>query len=427
MKQVLRAITLLLLGSSTVVYGQKEPKVLFIGMDGVRSDALIQANTPNLDELFRSGLSTYESWHLGITSSGPSWTSMSNGVWEAKHLVTNNSYGGADFDNWPFIAKRAKEVRSDLKAVQIVTWNPMDIVENGGGGNVFNHGWDYSIDPGGLGQGLVTAAAKIQLTDPEIDYLFIHYDEPDAAGHSRGFSPDIPEYINAIQTADVEIGEVIAALKARPNYANEEWLILGCTDHGGIGTGHGGNSDQERQIWWYASGDFMQVKEISGGGDPGSYQIPSNPVDPAKLANTPVQTDIAVTILDHLLPSLDADEVRAKWDLDGKSWLTSEYYDSLKYENQKGGIVSTGQELTADDLVVFPNPVKTGELNVNIGSWNDQNVSITITDMKGNTVFTQQSAGEYMIQLNVSSLAKGVYILEASNSDARLQKRVVVQ
>jgi len=426
MKQILRIITLAFIGSSTLVFGQKEAKVLFIGMDGVRSDALIQANTPNLDALFTSGLSTYESWHLGITSSGPSWTAMNNGVWEAKHKVTNNSYAGADYDNWPYIAKRAKEVRTDLKAIQIVTWNPMDVVENATGGNVFNHGWDRSIDPGGLGQGLVTAAAKIQLIDPELDYLFIHYDEPDAAGHSRGFSPTIPEYINAIQVADQEIGEIIAALKARPTYANEEWLILGCTDHGGLGLGHGGNSDQERQIWWYASGDFMKVKQIAGVGDPGSYQMPSNPVDVTKLAQTPVQTDIAVTILDHLLPSMDADEVRAQWNLDGKSWLTPDYYDSTKYENQKGGIVSTGQELTKDDLVVFPNPVNNGELNINIGTWNDQRVDIALVDMKGNRVYSKQSSGTYMIKLDVSALSSGVYILEVQNSDAQLQKRIVI-
>ncbi len=49
-------------------------KLLFIGIDGVRSDALQQqitnGNAPNIKSIMDAGLYTFDSWHLGVTSSG---------------------------------------------------------------------------------------------------------------------------------------------------------------------------------------------------------------------------------------------------------------------------------------------------------------------------------------------------------------------
>ena len=40
----------------TFYFGQTEKKVLIIGIDGVRSDAFIQAQTPNIDALIENGI-----------------------------------------------------------------------------------------------------------------------------------------------------------------------------------------------------------------------------------------------------------------------------------------------------------------------------------------------------------------------------------
>ncbi|MCY1383773.1 hypothetical protein D9M69_719310 [compost metagenome] len=39
---------------------------------------------------------------------------------------------------------------------------------------------------------------------------------------------------------------MLTALTSRPNYANEEWLIVVTSDHGGIGSSHGGQTAAER-------------------------------------------------------------------------------------------------------------------------------------------------------------------------------------
>jgi len=147
MKTITKFLTgALLIGSTLSLSAQtgtvKKPKVLFIGIDGVRSDALQQANTPNIDTLMAHGLYTFDSWHCGATSSGASWSTMMTGVWEAKHQVTNNSYTNPNYANYPYFPKRAKECLPNLKAVQIITWDPMNdpTNSNNSAGFVFNSG-----------------------------------------------------------------------------------------------------------------------------------------------------------------------------------------------------------------------------------------------------------------------------------------------
>lgn len=342
---------------SQCLLSQNERKVLFIGIDGVRSDALQQANTPHLDSLFTTGISTYDSWNLGITVSGPAWSSMLTGVWEPKHRVLGNTYAGNQFMTYPYFPNYLKRIDPTIKCVQIITWNPMDDADKGTGGNVINAMWDLSIDAGDYGQGLVSASAILQLEDPDLDVLFIHFDEPDATGHGSGFSPANPQYINSIEGADYEIGLVIDALKARPSYANEDWIIMGTTDHGGTGNGHGGFSDDERHIWWYLSGAQIPNQVLTGA-DPGSLFINNNPVDSTILEVTPVQTDICVTLIDWILPNVDPENMLG-WYLDGKSWIP----DTLGITDPAMQIFEdttvSGIKVLVENLSVqiYPNPV----------------------------------------------------------------------
>lgn len=412
----MKKFTLLLLSICflTAVNAQNNPKALFIGIDGVRSDALQQANTPNLSALFNNGIATYDSWNLGVTSSGPAWTSMLTGVWEAKHGVYNNSYTGSNFMAYPYFPNYIKQVDNSIKCVQIITWNPMDDAAKGTGGNVINANWDLSIDAGDLGQGLVTEAAKIQLLDPDLDVLFIHYDETDAAGHGFGFSPNVTQYMNALEDIDQQIGEVLTALQARPNYANEDWIILGTTDHGGSGTSHGGNSNDERAIWWYVSGDLLPDSLITSI-DPGSYVMTNNPVVPSVLEQTPVQTDIAVTIIDWMLPGTDP-ETHPGWSLDGKSWIP----ETLVSNN------NVAKELNT--VSAFPNPA-TDVLFINSTvTYNNATISIynTVGQMVKTEILDLQAGAQ--INLSITDLPQGAYILNVTTEKGEVaeNERIIV-
>jgi hypothetical protein len=85
------------------------------------------------------------------------------------------------------------------------------------------------------------AVELIRDSDPDAIWLYLH--QPDAAGHSYGFSLDQPEYRKAIENFDQHVGRVVDAVRGRPSYDQEDWLFVLTTDHGGYGTGHGGGHD----------------------------------------------------------------------------------------------------------------------------------------------------------------------------------------
>lgn len=401
----------------------RKPKVLFIGIDGVRSDALKQGNTPNIDTLMAHGLYTFDSWHCGQTSSGASWSTMMTGVWEAKHRVTNNSYTNPNYANYPYFPKRAKECLPNLKAVQIITWDPMNdpTNSNNSAGYVFNSGFNQSIDAGSHGQGAVTAAARIQLADPNLDILFIHYDETDATGHSSGFNPSNAQYMNAIQDVDRQVGQVLEKLYQRPTYNQEDWLVLLTTDHGGIGTTHGGQSNTERHIWWIASGPSVPHLEITGP-DPGSYYMPSNPVDSQMLKHTPVLPDIAVTALAHIIKgsSCSSPESNPLWNLDGKSWLVTDTTGGPTYVEEL--------QHAAIEVGIFPNP-NSGAFKAAFKDLKGD-IKVQIVSMTGSVVMHKEEKANgslTVIPFDLTTLSKGIYMMQVRNGDRQVTRKIVLQ
>ena len=93
--------------------------------------------------------------------------------------------------------------------------------------------------------------------------MMLHFDQVDGAGHASGFAATNPNYINAIAAVDAHVGDVLAALRARPDYDEENWLIILTTDHGGIGTSHSGQSSDERTICMALNGPDIPAGVVS--------------------------------------------------------------------------------------------------------------------------------------------------------------------
>ncbi len=379
----------------TSLWASQPRKVLIIGIDGLRTDALQQANTPYLDALIASGFYTYESWHEGITVSGPSWSTIMTGVEFPKHGVTSNSYSGSNYNEYPYFTKRAKECLPDLYQVQIVQWAPMS-------DNVYNDAWDQKIKVcDGCGANSVSAT-QTQLQNENVDVMFVYFDECDLTGHSTGFSPLNPAYINAVQTVDGHIGSILTALQSRPTYAEEDWIILITTDHGGIGTGHGGNTSTERKIWWIGSGNNPVANQLTNVSDPGSYAM-GNHNDATALGN-PSQADIAVTALDHLFRGTECDPLNPTWDLDGQSWLDSLHVDPI--------IGITENKPKEISIKLYPNPT-TDFVSVYFENENNETIYPMIYDQLGNQVldFKFTNVNQNKLNIDVNKLAKGAYYL----------------
>ena len=74
--------------------------------------------------------------------------------------------------------------------------------------------------------------------------MFVHIDHVDGAGHKFGHGSE--KYYEGVALADELIGKIVAATEAA--FMKEETLIIVSADHGGKGTGHGGESLGEVEI-----------------------------------------------------------------------------------------------------------------------------------------------------------------------------------
>ncbi len=232
---------------------QKVNRVLIIGLDGARPDAIQLANTPTIDALVANGTYSWDALNEGTTSSGPGWSNILTGVWQDKHGVVDNSFNGSDFTSYPPLFKRIEEHDPDLYTISICEWRPINDF-------IITQTADEVINTSGPADTEAKVISALTSKDPDV--MFVHLDSPDHAGHSYGFSQDIPQYISTLEAVDTSIGKMLEALESRATREEENWLIIITTDHGGLGNSHGGSSLDERNVFFIASGDNVEKKKI---------------------------------------------------------------------------------------------------------------------------------------------------------------------
>ena len=277
---------------------QPTPKVLLIGIDGVRPDVLAEVPTPNIDALAASGWYTDRARTTTPSVSGPSWSSMLTGVWPEKHGVTNNDFTGRDYDTWPDFLTRVERERPELATFAAVDWLPL--AELPDGGPVLSAEIDQRVVVDGydLGwadaDGEIASRAVLHLVEADPDAMFVYLGNPDETSHRHG-SIGV-EYRDAIALSDRHVGMLIDAVRARHHAHDEDWLVLISTDHGRREDGgHGGDSAEEMTIFVLASG--LGGTATSGWPRPGPAHI----------------VDVAPTALAHL-----GFEIDPAWALDGR-------------------------------------------------------------------------------------------------------------
>lgn len=402
-----KLLSLLLLLSVSNLFASQNRKVLIIGIDGTRSDAFQQANTPNMDALLANSLYSFDSWHTGITWSGPSWTTILTGAQWNKHLVINNSFTNHDFVNYPPFPTRAKEIYPYLNCSIVAEWYPLI-------DNITNAGWNHTVKvpDGGNWQTVDSAVAELQ--NPDLDLLFAYFDKVDLTGHATTFSPLNPLYISAIQDVDSAVGKILNALYARPTYSNENWLILLITDHGGKNFLHGGNSTEERYIWWVASGSAVAHQQINQA-DPGTYNCGLNNVFDTTCVNTtlmkqsPTHPDIAVTALHHLIYDSGINpETKPEWNLDGKSWLLN--------------LNGVNEIFSEENIIVYPNPASNQLIVRGCLLSVEKQIAIELYSMDGKKVWSKIPSAKD-ISINTGNFSKGIYILKSGS----VSKKVVIE
>lgn len=228
-------------------------RALVIGIDGLRPDALVAARTPHLDALFATGRSTLRGTTQlqGATSSAPGWASVLTGLDADDHGVHSNGQERAvRLRQHPTFLGRALEAG---RRVFVATEDPAVMV---------------MLEPAVAataveGNGTrVAAAATEKLSQESTELGFVVFEGVDDAGHATGFSVGSAAYLAAIERIDSHVGALLAALRARPHFADERWLIVVVSDHSGAGHGHGPRTREYRTIPIAYSSPLVAASEL---------------------------------------------------------------------------------------------------------------------------------------------------------------------
>lgn len=250
-------------------------RALVLGIDGVRADLWEPAALPAFDRTFASGaLSLQTSTQLTApTVSGPGWASILTGVESEVHRVLDNStLVDRVSPTFPALLQDAGH-----PAAVVAHWTGIATLV--GVGNVD----ELRVLPSDAEVGAEIAAV---IQGDTADLVFAHFDDVDAAGHATGFTPENPDYVAALERADLAATVALDLVAADDQH---QWLVIVCTDHGGSGTGHGALDAENRTVPQAMSGTGVVV-----------------PAAPSHL-------DVATTVLSWFGHSLDGQQ--------GHSWL----------------------------------------------------------------------------------------------------------
>lgn len=257
------------------------PKSLMFIVDGLRSDALLAATTPNFDALVDgtwqpgySGAYTGAAQCLtdAASNSGPNHWAIMTGAVGAQHGVTGNGdVATGDDENFPHYLSLLERDDDTRNTVYLFTW--FTDIQIPCEADYILHGDDASNSQRAaqiVAQTYEDASGHLETswaagTDPDAIFLFV--DDVDGAGHGNGFSPEVPGYLAQIEEVDGQLGGILDAIAARPGFAEESWQIVITTDHGGLGTSHGGDSTEELTIPFIVAG-----RDVAPGGLPAATE-----------------------------------------------------------------------------------------------------------------------------------------------------------
>lgn len=235
---------------------RKYSHVIVIGIDGAGS-FFKDTDTPHFDSIFEKGAVTYNALSSKPTISAECWGSMLIGVGPEVHKLTNKRVSVLPYPLWskhPTIFKRIRKAYPDAELGSYCDWNPITkgIVEKF--------------------LGVSHATAKDKALTPIIcdyikskkpDFLFIHFDSVDGAGHENGYGTE--NHLRAISEVDKLIGDVYASVSDAGIL--EDTLFMVISDHGGTreknGKGnHGGWTDEEKYVTFAVCGKGVNNTEI---------------------------------------------------------------------------------------------------------------------------------------------------------------------
>jgi len=281
------ALSLLIV--NTAIGQQKVRKAVFMIVDGIPADVIEKAEVRNMKSIIAAGGysrllvgGNANTYNETPTISAVGYNTVLTGTWANKHNVWDNDIADPNY-NYPTIFTLIRQAQPNKKIGIFSTWidNRLKLVGEGlpqTSVKKFDYVSDgYELDTvkyphdkkamyiHNIDEKVVEdAAATISKDAPDLSWVYLEY--TDDMGHRYG---DSPEFAQAIEYADAQVGKIWKAIREREEKFNEEWMIVITTDHGRdaqTGKHHGGQSDREKSGWMITNYSKLNSRFTSGSG-----------------------------------------------------------------------------------------------------------------------------------------------------------------
>ncbi len=224
--------------------------VIVISIDGLRADAIERAGAETLQQLMEEGAFSLEAETILPSITLPSHTSMLTGATPEMHGVLWNDervdeMGIIDTPTMFAVARQAgyetAAFFSKPKFQHLMAPGTLD----------------YGQAPEGSGRwfaGYTAKSVELYLDQRSPNLLFVHFGEPDYAGHTIGWGSAV--YRMAVRRADGAVARVLR--KADEAFGPGNYSVIVTADHGGHGRTHGTDAHEDVTIPWIAWGKGIQ-------------------------------------------------------------------------------------------------------------------------------------------------------------------------
>jgi predicted AlkP superfamily pyrophosphatase or phosphodiesterase len=259
----MRFLVLLSLVLSSCLRAAPRPDhVIVVSIDGGKPAVIRDSEMPVLKQLAAEGAVTWDAQTIFPPKTLPSHTSMLTGVGPEKHTVLWNDYlpirGSVKS---PTIFALARRQDPALSAAMFVGKMKFRHLWQTGSVDQFNLGGPMADRPVPLGQWgasstsqTIAGEAAAYLRDHKPRLCFIHFPDPDKAGHASGWGS--PEQKEAFKVTDQALGQIIIALE-EAGIAEKSVVILSA-DHGGHDKTHFDRIPEDMTIPWLVWGEGVR-------------------------------------------------------------------------------------------------------------------------------------------------------------------------
>ncbi|MFQ5944930.1 MAG: alkaline phosphatase family protein [Anaerolineae bacterium] len=220
--------------------------MIVISVDGLRPDALLQAQTPQMDQLWQNGAYSWTAQTVLPSVTLVSHASMLSGVPPEVHgMVWNNWEPSRGYIGVPTVFSLARQ--NGFATAMVVGKRKLEHLAAPGTVDRFEF-------PGNNAE-IVGEASVRAIRELRPGVLFVHFPDPDTTGHALGWMS--AAQLDAVARVDAAIGQILRALDETGQRPSS--LVILSADHGGHLFSHGSDDPQDMTIPWIAQGPGVPV------------------------------------------------------------------------------------------------------------------------------------------------------------------------